>query len=1336
MNLNKEKPMTFWRILFILQALLISAIGYAQTFTKITESFSAIDVGNYANPTIIDINGNGLLDLFIGDNLDNIRRYEQSSSDPQVFSYMSSGSQLSMAGGSSITPAPAFIDLDGDNRLDFLIGSLYGNIYHYEQQSVNATSFTWYTHEFNGIDVETGAQPTFTDLDGDGLLDMLVGEYSGNINHYEQNAPNSVAFSLITTNFNSIDVETWSSPIFTDLDGDDLLDMLVGEYSGNINHYEQNAPNSEAFSLITASFNSIEMDYRSTPIITDHDGDGRLDLFIGANNGKIHHWESESVTVNYSCVTTEAPTTVTSNSAELAGEITDDNCHRVFSRGFCYSTSNTTPTLADSPIYLGGGTGSFTNTLTGLSVETTYYVRAFAISSLGAFYGEVHSFTTPAFNIMTTSFNAVDVGENAIPAFTDIDGDGLLDMLVGAANGNVYHYEQSSDETTSFTLVTSSFVGINITSNSAITMIDLDGDGLLDALFGRNNGTLTHYEQNSDRSNDFTFVSDNFNTIDVNAVSIPRFTDLDGDGKLDLLIGQRYGKIRHYEQNAVNSTSFTHRSDQLSGIDIGNNAAPDITDLDDDGLLDLLIGRSTGTINRYEQSSVNSTSFSLVTTNYSNINTGLRAAPVFTDLDGDGSLDLLVGGAGGTINHYESVNTTINSSCVTTTAASSVTNDSATLGGSITDDNSHPVTRRGICFSTSITMPTLADFQEANGSSAGSFSETLSGLFSGANYFFRAFSTSALGTFYGPVHSFNTESTVGDYTQITATFNSIDVGQMSTPTFTDLDGDGLMDMLIGELQGHLLHYEQVSVNSSSFTRITTRFNSIDVGAYAKPTFTDLDSDGLLDLLIGEDNGKINHYEQSAVNSFSFALQSENFCSIDVGSGSAPTVTDLDDDGLLDLLIGEDDGALYHYEQSAVNSNSFAFFPENFVSVEVNQDAIPTFTDIDGDGLLDLLISQYFGDIKHYKQQAASLDLFSLITNNFSSIDVGHWISSTFTDIDGDNRLDLLIGELDGNINRWESSDMTINSSCVTTNFASSITQTTAVLGGAVTDDNCQDVFRRGVCYSETNAAPTLADSKAYIGRGKGSFSGTVTGLKAGTFYHMRGFCSSALGTFYGPMRSFTTATDIQLSVKVLLEGPYIASSAMPEMSTDLSGSIPKTSPYADGRTVTEVPSWITDWVYLELRTTPDGAAVFGQSFFLSSDGYLSEDSGSDASLNLSGMTNGDYYIVIRHRNHLAVMSEGAVSLSNVLVTYDFSSNLDKYHGGDAAILETNGTTIYGMYAGDADGSGTVDANDRSAAWNNRNTSGYITSDCCLSGTCDANSRSATWNNRNKSTNVP
>ena len=65
-----------------------------------------------------------------------------------------------------------------------------------------------------------------------------------------------------------------------------------------------------------------------------------------------------------------------------------------------------------------------------------------------------------------------------------------------------------------------------------------------------------------------------------------------------------------------------------------------------------------------------------------------------------------------------------------------------------------------------------------------------------------------------------------------------------------------------------------------------------------------------------------------------------------------------------------------------------------------------------------------------------------------------------------------------------------------------------------------------------------------------------------------------------------------------------------------------------------------------------------------------------------------------------------------------------------------GGGYFGAYTGDSDGSGTVNAGDRSNSWNQRNLSGYYGTDVDLSGTVNAGDRSVIWNNRNLSTQVP
>jgi hypothetical protein len=208
---------------------------------------------------------------------------------------------------------------------------------------------------------------------------------------------------------------------------------------------------------------------------------------------------------------------------------------------------------------------------------------------------------------------------------------------------------------------------------------------------------------------------------------------------------------------------------------------------------------------------------------------------------------------------------------------------------------------------------------------------------------------------------------------------------------------------------------------------------------------------------------------------------------------------------------------------------------------------------------------------------------------------------------------------------------------------------------------------------------------------------------------------------------------VQAKLKAWLEGPYQEGG---KMTTTLKtgGYIPLTSPYHDGRTSAAIPDGVTDWISLALRTSGTGSDVCQRSFFIMNDGSLVDLDGTTTDLKMPGMLDGGYHLLIRHRNHLAVMSESVVSLNSEPASlYDFSSDLRQYLGRDAKLLETD---VYGLYAGDANGSGTVDAGDRSVTWNGRNQSGYLDTDCSLSGTVDASDRSITWNNRNKATSVP
>jgi C1A family cysteine protease len=196
---------------------------------------------------------------------------------------------------------------------------------------------------------------------------------------------------------------------------------------------------------------------------------------------------------------------------------------------------------------------------------------------------------------------------------------------------------------------------------------------------------------------------------------------------------------------------------------------------------------------------------------------------------------------------------------------------------------------------------------------------------------------------------------------------------------------------------------------------------------------------------------------------------------------------------------------------------------------------------------------------------------------------------------------------------------------------------------------------------------------------------------------------------------------VQARIKVWLEGPYDADAD--NMTTDLQTGayIPTTSPYSESREVGSIPEDITDWVFVELRTAADGEAVASRSFFLRNDGMVTDDDGTATDLQFFGLTDGNYFIVVRHRNHLAVMSATAQSLNSMGTTlYSFTAGSGQYYGGATGAKELE-TGVWGMIGGDVNDSGHISAADRIQV---RTTGGfgYVVEDLNLTGNVSAADR--------------
>ncbi len=213
--------------------------------------------------------------------------------------------------------------------------------------------------------------------------------------------------------------------------------------------------------------------------------------------------------------------------------------------------------------------------------------------------------------------------------------------------------------------------------------------------------------------------------------------------------------------------------------------------------------------------------------------------------------------------------------------------------------------------------------------------------------------------------------------------------------------------------------------------------------------------------------------------------------------------------------------------------------------------------------------------------------------------------------------------------------------------------------------------------------------------------------------------------------------NFDLAINAYLEGPFLNPFAGEEtlMRDDLRANdlLPSTSPYGDGATCNPGifdetgPNAIVDWVWVELRTqTSTNNAVEGRSALLQRDGdIVHTDCVSPVTM---GAGAGDYHIVVKHRNHLAIMSAQKITVSTSSVTQvNFTDGTVVLHGTNGATLMSGKVALW---AGDAEVTGVIDSGDQSEAWNKRNSTSYLTSDLNLDGLTDAEDRGIPWNNQN------
>ena len=182
-----------------------------------------------------------------------------------------------------------------------------------------------------------------------------------------------------------------------------------------------------------------------------------------------------------------------------------------------------------------------------------------------------------------------------------------------------------------------------------------------------------------------------------------------------------------------------------------------------------------------------------------------------------------------------------------------------------------------------------------------------------------------------------------------------------SPAFGDLDGDGELDIVMGSFSAKMAWYRSDGTSTAPhFTIADSLLVEISRGSNTTPALGDVDGDGDLDLFVGEASGTLNFYRNDGGPTRPlFTLVSDVYDSIDVGRRSAPALADIDRDGDLDLLVGSDDRGVVLFRNEGTKTGA-RFAEDTSFKVDVPPLASPAFGDLDGDGVLEMMVGNTGG----------------------------------------------------------------------------------------------------------------------------------------------------------------------------------------------------------------------------------------------------------------------------------------------------------------------------------------------------------------------------------------
>jgi hypothetical protein len=655
-------------IIFISCFYLTNSITFAQPYFKRNDSIEVTINGNYiANawagglnfiqPSTIDLNLDGIKDLFVFDRTGNKIRTFINNRNPNVVDYKYN--PIFETKFPILQDWAILRDYNGDGKEDIFTYSSIGggfDVYKNTSSIANGLQFqkvvTQQKSMYNppngsliNLYISSVDIPSIEDVDNDGDLDVITFAITGNYLEYHINK---------------------SIEIFGN------ADSLVFEMKNRCWGYATESALNNIFTLHDTCFGNVinpgiignqnpirgaERHSGNCELCLDLDGDADKDLLVGG--------------VSYTNLT----------ALTNGGSLSSANMISVDTQ-FPSNNASTTPvnlTLFPCAYYLDINNDNVKD----LIVSPNAPNASENFNSV-IYYNNTGTTNFPVFQFQQSNLlqdNMIDVGEGAYPVFFDYDNDGLKDLFIGnygyfGATNFVHKIAQFKNTGTvtqpKFDLITRDYNNLSLLGivNMVPSFGDMDADGDADMMIGGDNGKLFYFENTSAAGIAANFVlsqanfkNSNNRVIDVGDFACPQIIDVDGDGKNDLIIGGRNGKIAYYHHTGSATAtipiidSISHFWGNIKVNQFGYPTGYSYPFLfKQNGSTNLLVGTQEGYLRMYNQIDGNlNGSFTLVDSMYQNIYEGSRTALAGADINNDGFMDLIVGNYSGGVDFYNGV---------------------------------------------------------------------------------------------------------------------------------------------------------------------------------------------------------------------------------------------------------------------------------------------------------------------------------------------------------------------------------------------------------------------------------------------------------------------------------------------------------------------------------------------------------------------------------------------------------------------------------------------------------------------------------------------------------